>query len=311
MRVLAYIHTFNDADVIDQALEALPRQTRRPDGVIIVDNASTDGTLDRAFPEGVTVIRNRTNLGTAGAVRAGFTYALEHQFDWVWILDPDSVAEPDALETELAFFERLPPSAQEQVFFLVCRVAAVADEAEARPTHQPIIFTASGAKPAPFEVNAGYSRCNCALWSGSLYRMAAVEKIGVPHPDYFADWTELEYGYRARRLGFTSYMVHRAVLHQDVGRSPGIAAQICRIGPLEFRLFDAPPLRCYYQVRNLIYFWLYEHKPRLAGRVVRSVIRAFAFTITFVIRPFSHRRQLIACLRAIWDGLTMHIERRY
>ena len=64
MRVLAYIHTFNDADVIDRALDALLRQTRPPDAILLVDNASTDGTLDRTFPEQVSLIRNPTNLGS-------------------------------------------------------------------------------------------------------------------------------------------------------------------------------------------------------------------------------------------------------
>src|ERR1051326_5108055 len=110
MRILAHIHTFNDAAVIDQALDALERQTRKPDAIIIVDNGSTDRTLDRAFPRCVTaIIRHPTNLGTSGTVRTGFTFALEHDFDWIWILDADSVPEADALENLLAFFERLPP----------------------------------------------------------------------------------------------------------------------------------------------------------------------------------------------------------
>ena len=60
----------------------------------------------------------------------------------------------------------------------------------------------SGGKPAPSE-SGGYSRCDCCLWSGSLYRTAAVQKIGLPQADYVLDWGDLEYGYRARRLGFT------------------------------------------------------------------------------------------------------------
>ena len=124
MRVLAHIHTFNDADVIEQALDGLQQQTRKPDAVVIVDNGSSDRTLDRPFPCSVTVIRHPTNLGTSGAVRTGFGYAVEHDFDWVWILDADSVPEPDALENLLDFFERLPPSAQQHVCFLGCRVAA-------------------------------------------------------------------------------------------------------------------------------------------------------------------------------------------
>jgi len=47
MRVLAHIHTFNDADIIDRTIESVQRQTRPVDGILVVDNASTDGTLDR------------------------------------------------------------------------------------------------------------------------------------------------------------------------------------------------------------------------------------------------------------------------
>ena len=93
MRVLAHIHTFNEAAFIEQALEGLQRQTRQPDAVIIVDNGSTDGTVERTFPENVTVIINSVNLGTSGSVGVGFAYALKHEFDWIWVLDADSLPE--------------------------------------------------------------------------------------------------------------------------------------------------------------------------------------------------------------------------
>jgi rhamnopyranosyl-N-acetylglucosaminyl-diphospho-decaprenol beta-1,3/1,4-galactofuranosyltransferase len=307
MRVLAHIHTFNDADVIEQALEGLQRQTRQPDAIVIVDNASTDATLDRTFPEQVAIVRNPMNLGTSGAIRAGFAHGLEHGFDWVWIFDADSVAEPDALENLLAFFARLPPSAQEQVCFLGCQATASGGEDK----DQQMIFEGSGGKPVLPEVDAGYSRCDCAIWSGSLYRMSAVEKIGLPSADYVLDWAELEYGYRARQLGFTSYTVHGGVLHHDVGRRPGMVPHQYQLGPLKFQFDELSPIRCYYHVRNLIYFWLYQFKPRGLSRIVRNIGRSVVFTMTFVVRPVSHRRQLIACLRGLWDGLTMHMERRH
>jgi hypothetical protein len=45
--------------------------------------------------------------------------------------------------------------------------------------------------------------------------------------------------------------------------------------------------------------------------VLRAIVRAGVFTLGFALRPFSHRPQLAACLRGIWDGLTRHMERRY
>jgi len=306
MRVLAHIHTFNDAGVIEQALSALLRQTRTPDGIILVDNGSTDETLNRTFPDGVTVIRHTTNLGMSGAIRSGFSYALEHSFDWIWLLDPDSVPEPDALEKLLAFYERLSPPSQAQVCFIVSRVAAMAGKVK----HEPLVFTGSGGRAASPE-EGGFSRCDCALWSGSLYRVAAVAKIGLPGKDYFADWSELEYTYRAWAMGYVSYVVHDSLLHQDIGRSPGMATRLWRLGPLKFRLFDPAPFRCYYFVRNAIHFWLHVCKERGIRTLAHVMLFTLGFTLSFVIRPVSGRRQLIACLRGIRDGLTMHIERRY
>src|SRR5262249_55067951 len=147
----------------------------------------------------------------------------------------------------------------------------------------------SGIEYKPFDMAAGYSRCDCTLWSGSLYRIAAIEKIGLPSADYVLDVAELEYGYRARQLGFTSWIVHSGAIRHDVGRSPGVAPHLYRFGLIEFQLYDLSAIRCYYCTRNWIYFWLYQFKPRRVSRIVRSVIRSFAFATSFVVRPVSHR----------------------
>ena len=303
MRVLAHIHTLNDEGVIEQALDALRRQTRPPDAVVIVDNASTDGTLARTFPERVAVIRNPTNLGTSGAVRAGFAYALEHAFDWIWVFDADSVPEPGVLENLLGFFGRLPAAAQEQVCFLACRAVGASGEYKG----QPILFTPSGIKILPLAADAGYSRCDCILWSGSLYRMAAVAKIGLPSADYVLDVAELEYGYRARQLGFTSYTVHSSVIHHDVGRDPGTT----RTRRFELPLYEVPPIRCYYTCRNLFYFALYDFPEGRFGLLRSMGWRMLLLPLSFLLEPRKRGKQMRACWRGIWHGATGNILARY
>ena len=308
MGVLAHIHTFNDADFIEQALDALQRQTRQLDAIVIVDNASTDGTLDKTFPKGVTIIRNSTNLGTSGAIQIGFAHALEQGFDWTWVFDADSVPEPDALENLLAFFERLPPWEREQVCFLACRLM----NAEGEVRHRPMMFTNSTIEDMPIEGESDYTRCDCFIWTGSLFRMPAVTKIGLPSADYVLDVAEVEYGYRARQLGFTSYMVHSGITHQDVGRAPGVVVtRVWNIGRFKLAFPEVSAIRTYYISRNLLYFWLYQFRPLHPRRVVYSIARVLLFPTNFLLQPVSHRRQLIAYMRGLWDGLTGHMERRY
>jgi len=308
MRVLAHVHTFNDAKVIEQALDALRRQIRPPDAIVVVDNASKDDTLERIFSDDVTIIRNSANLGSSGAVAVGFAHALKQGFDWTWVLDADSVPEPDALENLLSFFDGLPPAQQEQVSFLACRLAASGGGIE---EHRPHVLTRAGVEFATIDPDSGCCQCDCFLWSGSLFRTAAVVKVGLPSADYFIDLAELEYGYRARQLGLTGYVVNSCVLHQDVGRAPGISTRILRFGPFSFRLYELSPLRCYYRIRNMLYFWLYDCRPYRSRWIFRSVVHALLFPRTFAVRPFSHWQHLIACLRGAWDGLTGHVERRY
>ena len=57
MRVLAHIHTLNDADIIDRTIGAVLRQTRPVDGILVVDNASSDDTLSRPSLEHASMRR--------------------------------------------------------------------------------------------------------------------------------------------------------------------------------------------------------------------------------------------------------------
>ena len=110
MRVLAHIHTFNDADIIDRTIESVRRQTRPVNGILVVDNASTDGTLDRPPLRYATILRHEDNLGTSGTVITGMRFALEHDYDWIWVFDADSAPEPDALERMLELYAGWPQS---------------------------------------------------------------------------------------------------------------------------------------------------------------------------------------------------------
>ncbi len=308
MRVLAHIHTMNDEAVIEQALEGLRRQTRPPDAIVIVDNGSIDATLDRTFPETATLYRNPSNLGTSGTIRIGFEHALRHGFDWTWVFDADTVPEPDALEKLLAFYEHLPAAKQERVCFLIGWPLNKSGKAK-----QPAITLSAGKLEfKPLDPARAFTECDCILWSGGLFRMAAVERIGLPSADYVLDIAEIEYGYRARKEGFTSFVVHDSAIRHDVGRPPGAPPRRYQFGPIRFVSNETPPIRTYYSVRNMMYFWLHQHKPPRVLRPLRwTAWRAILLTLNFAADPRRHHAQISACFRGVWHGLTGDIAKRY
>lgn len=99
------IPSFNDADFLERALAALTAQTRVPDEVIVVDNASTDTTSLVARTAGALVVFEPIH-GIWPAAAAGYDAA---RGDIIARLDADSVPPPDWVARIEAWFETSPP----------------------------------------------------------------------------------------------------------------------------------------------------------------------------------------------------------
>lgn len=326
MRILGYIHTFNDAEVIDRSLQALLDQTCPVEEIVLVDNASTDGTLTRSFPKQVAVIRNPENRGTSGAIIRGMQYALAKQYDWIWVLDADSTPCKDALEKLVELYQSFPPNLQEHVWRLSSlliefpkfaittpfslRLAKFGGSQGPQPRHGTI-FTPRGyirVKPIP---NEDVYEFNGSIWSGSLFKLEAVAKIGFPSADYFLDFDEYAYGYRAMRHGYRAFMHQGSIVNQNVTGEASLELRTYQIGPLSFKMIELPPIRCYYVIRNTLYFWLYEYHIHNMYTLLPRFYKITMLTLNFLLRPFSHRSHLKACLRGIWDGLLKNMHHRY
>lgn len=96
MRVAAVVIAWNPGPRIDGCLAALSSQDHDHVDVVVIDNASTDGTADLVARrhEWAHLVANDTNRGFAGAANQGFEWALDHGADAVMTVNPDVVAEP-------------------------------------------------------------------------------------------------------------------------------------------------------------------------------------------------------------------------
>ena len=111
-RVCAVVVTRNRRDLLSRCLQALVAQERPVDCLLVVDNASDDGTPDviaDEFPV-ATLLRLEVNRGGAGGFHAGMKWARARGFDWLWLLDDDTIARSDALRALLDGAARAPHS---------------------------------------------------------------------------------------------------------------------------------------------------------------------------------------------------------
>ena len=93
MRVLIVVPAWNEEGSIASVVQEVHRTLTGVD-VLVVDDGSTDQTALRAREAGATVARLPYNLGVGGAMRLGFRYAVERDYDTVVQIDADGQHDP-------------------------------------------------------------------------------------------------------------------------------------------------------------------------------------------------------------------------
>lgn len=101
VKIAAIVVTYNRKELLADCIECLINQSQKCD-IIVIDNASTDGTCDyiESFIKKGEVLYFNTgeNLGGAGGFHFGIKKVLEMCYDYVWIMDDDSMPEENALK---------------------------------------------------------------------------------------------------------------------------------------------------------------------------------------------------------------------
>ena len=98
-KILVVIVTYNAMQWAERCFDSLRKSTIVPD-VFVVDNGSTDGTqqfIQKNYPE-VRFTQSEENLGFGKANNIGLQYALDNNYDYVYLLNQDAWVMPDTFE---------------------------------------------------------------------------------------------------------------------------------------------------------------------------------------------------------------------
>ena len=102
-KVAAVVVTYNRKNLLLECIDALFAQTcKKQLDVIVVDNASTDGTQDAlkhfVRQHKITYVNTGANLGGAGGFQRGIEYASNKDYDYIWVMDDDCIPTKNALD---------------------------------------------------------------------------------------------------------------------------------------------------------------------------------------------------------------------
>lgn len=212
--VSAIVVNWNGGAMLDDALGSLFDQTWPSMEVILVDNASTDGSADaaeRRFGNKLVVVRNAKNEGFARGNNIGFAAA---RGEWVFLLNSDAVSDPGTVQELMQFVSDKPAVGQ-----LACRVLQ-ASRANYFDSVGLLLYPDGVSRSRGWEEKdlGQYDRaaeviaphgCACAL------RKTMLDRIGGFDEDFFCYLEDMDLGVRGQLAGWQCWYVPTTrVLHR-------------------------------------------------------------------------------------------------
>ncbi len=277
------IPNYNGAACLASCLLSLARQSRPDFEILVVDNGSSDDSVEtvrRAAP-GAVILRQDRNLGFAGAANAGIRAATA---EWVAVLNNDTEVAAEWTARCADAIGRYPDAA-----FFACRIFDFA--------RRDLVYSAGDCflragigyrrgqeqpdRPEYDNEDEIFGACGCA----ALYRKSVLERVGGYDDRLFAYMEDVELGLRLKASGLRGYYLPAArVYHYGAATSGG----------------EFSPLSVNLRTRNSLLVLLKSVPAKILLRCVPMILLSQVFWLARVIRQgriLSYLRGLMGALR--------------
>ncbi len=201
--VWAVAVAWNQRADIERLVHAIPSAGHADLHLLVVDNASTDGTAEAlaAFAPNVTVLRLPMNQGGAGGFNAGMRAALAAGAEAIWLLDGDACPAPQALPPLLAVLEAEPRTVMVGSRIIMDGPPGLVQECGGRITVQGHL--APNHRLADPQAVLADGPVDYVAACSVLVRSSALTDIGLMDGRFFVFFDDIEWCCRARTLGWT------------------------------------------------------------------------------------------------------------
>lgn len=309
-KVFAVVVTYNRKNLLLECLDGIIRQARPVNGLILVDNASDDGTETLLFEKGIiselpplkiegkwervmlpevfggiplTYIRMEKNEGGSGGFHEGLKKAYLSGGDWIWLMDDDIEPDPHCLEGLLAF-SSISKCIHPRKYFL-----------DGSPHDWEGYYSEKTGRRVFQDdpsFRKGFSFCttNTGCFEGMLVHRSIVDKIGYPDKRFFIGSDDSVFGFLAH--------FHTPVLYV---RDPFVrkkAVQAKGYAPISDRSI-------YYGMRNAFLFREYMNRqiPRYQfRRTFFMIVKFFDYGLNILQNRDRKIQGYRVLLRAVRDG---------
>ncbi|MFC1598732.1 glycosyltransferase family 2 protein [Patescibacteria group bacterium] len=214
-KIAIIILNFNGKDYLADCLNSLtsldyPQEDYQ---IFFIDNASTDDSVDyvkKNFPN-LPISINKENFGFAQGNNIGMLKALELDYDYVFLINQDTITQKDTLNKLVAQTE-----ANSSVAAAQPRIMLYPDKDKVNSLGNSIHYLGFGFSSGGYqEFNGDIKVKQVAYASGAavLIKTSVLNKIGLFDPDFFMYHEDLDLGWRMRLAGYEIILVPAAVVY--------------------------------------------------------------------------------------------------
>ena len=221
-KVACVIVTFNRLEKLKKALSCYEKQTLKPSLIVIINNASTDGTEEylsswRNITEIPSVVINeKQNLGGAGGFKAGVEEAIKHDIFAINLADDDAYPSVNYLE-ELILNLNKDDSIGATCSVVVDNQDNVLFEHRRNIAFRPLKYID---QPSSNELYAKpFFSINAFSFVGVLIKKEVVERIGFPSDEYFIQYDDTDYSLRISKYYKIYCVTNTKIIHDIVQNS--------------------------------------------------------------------------------------------
>ena len=324
----AIIVTYNRPQLAVRCLKDVVHQSRPPEHLILIDNASSYNLLEVIEKDGLIreelghswlwehdmpwlpqvrcrrfktlhditlhFLRISKNIGGAGGFAAGISFACEClDSRWLWLLDDDAFPEKDALHRLLEFEK-------------IHRCAALSPLKLS--TDRKILYSHFGLlqfswpfptplRKIPLDKAQEAVRIDASSFVGLLVNRGAVEKVGVPRADFFLHHDDIEYCIRLKEAGEIWLVPGSRVVHLEEARKRNRLSR-----PSILCLDYDKAWLSYYGKRNMM--WLaWRNRKGLIGFGLSLAVTALAYVAVIILFADKRLLRMKMLFHAFLDGL--------
>lgn len=208
MKIAAVIVAFNRDNLLERSLEHTVAQSRKPDLVIVVDNANLESTRVLVESHSAIYLNGALENGSAGGFAIGFKHALSANCDFIWTLDDDGYPDINCLSILLKF------TVEKNLG--VTSPLSLSQEDHAQ-TANPYLFGLKKITDVSKIQRKNIWPGKVQFYNGALFSREIIKLIGYPKKELFLRGDEMDYFYRARRANTKMGLVTTAIFYHPSG----------------------------------------------------------------------------------------------